>query len=467
MTLIQPQPIPDLDGVGNVHFIAIGGAGMSGVASCFLARGIHVSGSDQSDSPTLAALAQQGAQVHVGHDASLVAGADAVVVSSAIRPDNVELCEARRLGVPVWHRSVALAAVMTGREVVAVAGTHGKTTTTAMCVAGLQGAGEDPSYVIGGTVLDTGLGAHIGHDGPFVVEADESDGSFRQYPARIGVITGIEADHLDTWGTSDAYRDGFRAFATGAAMDCVVLDGDDPGAAELARELRDAGRTVMTYGQSHDCDVVLSQVEETETANQARISYGSWSGLVTLTVPGVHNLHNAAAAVCVGLRLGLDPERFLAGLAGFHGTARRFQRLGTVADVTVVDDYAHHPTEVEATIAAARVVAGTGRVVVCFQPHLFSRTLTFADAFGAALAQADEVMVLDVYPAREDPIEGVTGELVSRAVEAHGGRVTYIPDMADAVSVILDHVKPGDLVLTVGAGSVTTLGPQILAGLEK
>ena len=448
-----------------MHFIAIGGAGMSGVASGFLARGAHVSGSDQHDSEILAELAREGATVWVGHDPSHLENVDTVVVSSAVHEDNPELAEARRLGLPILHRSLALASLIGCRAAICVAGTHGKTTTSAMCVAGLAHAG-DPSYVIGGTMLDTGTGAHIGTCCAFIVEADESDGSFLQYPTQVAVITGIDADHLDNWGTPEHYAEGFEAFATGDSVGLVILDADNEGARKLGEKLRTQGRSVMTYGETEGCDVRLSDVSLNGFTSQALLTYGDWSAQLRVNLPGVHNLHNAAAAFCVGEVLETDRDEVVKDLASFHGTARRFQRVGEAGGITVIDDYAHHPTEVAATIAAARAVAGQGRVIVCFQPHLFSRTKIFADDFGTALARADQTVVLDVYPAREEPIEGVTGELVADAVRDHGGRVRYVPDIDDAADVLAGMAAPGDLLLTVGAGSVTTLGPVLLKRLE-
>jgi len=466
MTLIRPQAIPSPASLGRLHFIAMGGAGMSGVAAGYLARGMTVSGCDQADSDTLRHLATAGAVVSVGHDPAHIAGADTVVVSSAIRPDNPEVLEAGRRGVPVIHRSLALASLMTGCRVTAVAGTHGKTTTTAMCVAVLEAAHRDPSYVIGGTLLASGLGSHMGTGADFVVEADESDGSFLQYPTTVAVVTNIEADHLDNWGTVEHYAQGFEEFAAGETVSTVIVDIDDPGAARLAGSLGRFGHPVVTYGESDRADVRLTELALGPGTASAVLRTGDWAAPLTLAVPGVHNLHNAAAALCVAETIGADRGDVLAGLAGFRGTARRFQIVGSARGVTVVDDYAHHPTEVAATIRAARSLAGAGRVIVCFQPHLFTRTRDFADAFGAVLAQADEAVVLDVYPAREDPIPGVTGELVADAVRAHGGSVRYVPQLEDAADALACQSSPGDVVLTVGAGSVTQVAPRLLAALE-
>ncbi|MDR0783837.1 MAG: UDP-N-acetylmuramate--L-alanine ligase [Propionibacteriaceae bacterium] len=467
MTLIDAQAIPSFASLGRVHFIAIGGAGMSGVASAFLARGLTVSGSDQVDSETLQALTRQGAQIWIGHDAAHLTGVDTVVISSAIRETNVELAEARRLGLPVLHRSVALACLMEDRRVISVAGTHGKTTTTAMAVSAFLGAGADPSYVLGGTFLESGLGAHLGTTDQFIVEADESDGSFRQYPTTIAVVTTLEADHLDNWGTPELYAQGFEQFASSPTVSLVIVDGDDPGARFLGQSLAAAGRQVITYGEGDDCDLRLSQVNMTGLSSLARLSWGEWSATLRLQVPGNHNLHNAAAAFAVGAALGLDRAGLLEGLAQFRGTARRFQRLGCTRGVLVVDDYAHHPTEVAATIKAARIVADAGRVIACFQPHLYTRTRDFATEFAQALAAADEVVVLDVYPAREDPIAGVSGELIVDALKSFTGSVHYVPRLEDAPAALEPLAGPGDLVLTLGAGSVTAVGPLLLRLLEE
>ena len=467
MPLIEPQPIPDPSSFGRVHFLAIGGAGMSGVAAICLARGLTVTGCDQSDSDVLAELVSQGATAMVGHDPNHLVDIDTVVVSSAIPPDNPELVEAQRRGLPVLHRSLALASLMTGQRVISIAGTHGKTTTTAMCVAGLQAAGHDPSYAIGGTMVDSGVGSHIGSDQEFVVEADESDGTFRQYPTVVAVVTGIDPDHLDNWGTAERYAEGFAQFATGSGVELVILDGDDPGAHELRSALLGAGRAVIAYGQSADSDLRLCDIELDGSTPRAQLTSRDWSAPLQLIVPGIHNLRNAAAACCVGNYLGVDMDRFLDGLATFHGTARRFQEVGKAGGITVIDDYAHHPTEVAVTIAAAREVAGPGRIIACFQPHLFTRTRDFADEFGQELAQADQVVVLDVYPAREQPIPGVTGELVAAAVRAHGGQVVYLAEFDHAVEELARLARPGDLVLTIGAGSVTSIGPGLVARLDQ
>ncbi len=467
MALIEPVELLPPTQLGPVHFIAIGGAGMSGVAAMYAELGVPVSGSDQVDSPVLAALARLGVRTRVGHEAGQLGDAGTVVVSSAVRETNPELAEARRRGLRVWHRSAALAALMLDRTGIAVTGTHGKTTTSAMTAVLLAGAGADPSYVVGSPLTATGRAHHLGTGPAFVVEADESDGSFRQYPAQVVVITNVEADHLDNWGTAEAYAAGFVALATAPAVTTVVLSADDPGAVALAPVIRAAGKTVLTFGEAAGADFRLTGLAQPPSGATATLTGGGRSGELRLAVPGRYNLHNAAAAVAVGAALGLPLEVLLAQAGRFTGTERRFQPVAEVAGVRIFDDYAHHPTEVAATLTAARGLAGAGRVVACFQPHLFTRTRDFAAEFGNALALADEIVVLGIYPAREDPIPGVSGRLVADAAGAVApGRVRYAEDLQAAAPVLAGLVQPGDLVVTLGAGDVTRVGPQLAALLE-
>lgn len=468
MSLREPVELLDPSAVGPVYFIAIGGAGMSGVARIYHDLGVEVRGSDQVDSANLRDLASLGVQTWVGHDPSHLAGARTVVVSSAIRPDNPELVEAHRLGLRIWHRSAALAALMLGREGVSIAGTHGKTTTTGMVATMLDCAGADPSYAIGSPLAATGMSSRLGGGEAFVVEADESDGSFLQYPSQIVVVTNVEADHLDNWGTPQAYFDGFVSMATRPEVRYVVTNADDPGAAELACRLESTDTVrVVTYGESEQAEVRLVDLDLNGTTASATLVHGPTQGRLELQVPGRYNLSNAAAAYCVGSLLGISHQDLLTGIASFTGTLRRFQLVGRVADVSVFDDYAHHPTELRATLGAARrVVTGQGRVIACFQPHLFSRTRDFAGEFGSALTLADRVIVSDIYPAREDPIPGVTGELVHDAVIAAGGDSRYVPDKQDLPEALAEEVRPGDLVITLGAGDVTLVGPVLVGLLE-
>ena len=443
-------PVPDhvipADRLGRVHFIGIGGAGLSGIARIMLARGIAVSGSDGTDSPTLDALRALGARVHLGHAADQVGDADTVVVSTAVREDNPEHAEAVRRGIRVLPRSAALASVMAGRRVVAVAGTHGKTTTTSLLTVALQAAGADPTYAIGGDLAATGVNAAEGSGEVFVAEADESDGAFLHYAPYAAVVTNVEADHLDNWGTEEAYRAAFDEFADTVDPDgFLVCCVDDPGAAALAERARSAGRRVVT----------VSVRDPGPLAD------------VTLWSPGEHYLADALAALAAGTELGYDPAALVRGIASYTGTKRRMELKGEAGGVRVYDSYAHHPTEIAGDLAAARAVAGEGRVVVAFQPHLVSRTRIFGTRMGEALGAADEVVVLDVYLAREDADPEVTGALVAGAVPLPAERVRFVPDVDDVAAELVARARPGDLVLTLGAGTVTEIGPRVLELLAR
>lgn len=469
MPLIEPVPLLAPDELGAVHFIAVGGAGMSGIAAMYAALGVRVTGSDQTDSPTLANLAAQGVRTFVGHDLDQLGEASTVVVSSAVRQTNPELIEARRRGLRVWHRSTALGALMLGRRGVAVTGTHGKTTTTAMSSVILAAAGADPSYVIGSPLTATGLNHHLGSGDGFVVEADESDGSFLQYPAEVVVITNIESDHLDNWGTPENYAAGFVRLASADRVRTVVISSDDPGAVAVTSALRQAGKQVITFGESPDADIRLTELAFTPGGSTADLTAEGDSGEITMSVPGRFNVHNFAAAYGVGRALGMRGEDLRAAAAGFTGTHRRFQPVAEIGAIRIFDDYAHHPTEVSATLTAARGLVNEGRLVVCFQPHLFTRTREFAADFGRALSIADQVLVLGIYPAREDPIPGVTGQLVADAVAMAAGaeRVGYAETLEQGVETLAGWVLPGDVVVTVGAGDVTKVGPQLAIRLAE
>lgn len=440
---------------------------MSGIARLYRDCGLEVSGCDQTVSTVTEQLSEFGIDVRIGHSPDHLVGVRSVVVSSAIRESNPELAAARQAGIRVCHRSVALAALMLERNVISVAGTHGKTTTTAMIAVMLEAAGVEPSYAIGAPLASTGVSAHLGAGSAFVVEADESDGSFLQYPTSVAVVTNVEADHLDNWGDAQHYAAGFREFVTQEGVGAVVLDLDDGGAQDLASELAESkspSQTLLTYGEDEGATIRLTNLDLESMNASATLVTEQGSFRLTLQMPGRHNLHNAAAAFAVGLYLGLAPEVMLAGLASFTGTLRRFQHVATVSDVRIYDDYAHHPTELRATLNAARRVAGSGRVIACFQPHLYTRTKEFAIEFGEALALADVAIVSDVYGAREDPMSGVSGELVVTEGNAIGADVRYVPNKADLPQALLGIVHPGDLVITLGAGDVTLVGP-ILASL--
>lgn len=467
-TAVPYQP-PTLAELGRVHFIGMGGAGMSAIARIMLGQGLAVSGSDAKASPGLAELGAMGATVHVGQDAANVAGVDTVVVSTAIRESNPELMAARAAGLRVLHRSQALAAAMAEDVVVAVAGTHGKTTTTSMITVMLKGAGVDASFAVGGTVAGLGVNAAHGSAGVFVAEADESDASFLNYRPRIAVVTNLEADHLDHYGTAEAVFAAFEAFMSLLPADgTLVACADDAGSAALAAAAAAAGKRCISYGFSPAADIRLLPGTHDGLHTTAALAIGAGlpgagSYALSLQVPGDHNLSNAAAAVAVALALGVEPPAALAALAQFSGAGRRFERKGEGRGVTVFDDYAHHPTEVTAALKAARTVAGRHKVHVLFQPHLFSRTAEFATEFAQALDLADTVAVLDIFPSREDPIPGVTSELITNALSTPFG---YAPDAADAVSRLAGLAVPGDIILTVGAGDVTEYGPALVAELK-
>jgi UDP-N-acetylmuramate--alanine ligase len=463
-------PVIPAEDLGRVHFIGIGGAGMSGIARVMLDRGITVSGSDAKDSSVVAALRAQGATVYIGHAAEHIAGVDTVVVSTAIRESNPELAAARAAGIRVVHRSRALAGLMVGRRAVAIAGTHGKTTTTSMATVALQSAGADPSFVIGGVLSATGTNAHAGSGDVFVAEADESDGSFLLYDPVIGVITNAEPDHLDFYGSWERVRAAFVEFSANVTADSGVLIAcaDDPGAAGIAEAAAAAGGRVVTYGQSEHASARVVELSHDAQGATFSVAYGGRVlGPVSLGQPGLHNVLNATAALLVAVELGLDDERAEAGLMGFSGTRRRFDLRGTANGVRVFDDYAHHPTELTAVLRAAReIVAEDRQVHVIFQPHLFSRTRAFKHEFGQALGLADDVAVLDVYPAREDPIPGVTGDLIAAEVPLPEDKVAFLPAFRDAVPYMVGRVRPGDIVITAGAGDVTMLGPELLVALR-
>lgn len=468
--MTEPQPVtPGAEDLGRVHFVGVGGAGMSGIARIMLARGIEVSGCDARDSRGLTALRARGADVEVGHDPEHVAAADTVVASSAIRPTNPELVAAHAEGRLVLPRAGALAAVMAGRRGVAVAGTHGKTTTTSMLTVAMQACGRDPSYAIGGDLNEPGSNAHHGTGDIFVAEADESDRSFLLLSPQAAVVTNVEADHLDNYGAADAVQEAFRLFVTRIADDgMIALGADDPGSRALVAEAAGRGLRVATFGIAEHADVrVTDLVLDGGGSRFQLVANGRRLGEVALQVPGTYNAVNAAGALTVGLQLGLPVTDMVRGLADFTGARRRFEPKGVAAGVRIYDDYAHHPTEVTAVLTAARHRAAAGRVLAVFQPHLYSRTQAFAAEFGTALALADVVVVMNVYAAREDPVPGVTGALVADAVPLPPDRVVFEPSWSAVPAAVRALARPGDLVLTIGAGDVTMLGPEILALLEE
>lgn len=469
MKVPVPDVIEPVDSLGHVHFVGIGGAALSGIARIMSSRGLVVSGSDAKDSPMLETLRGLGVECFVGHRAEQIEGADTLVVSTAIRADNPEVGAAYERLLRVWPRSAALQSLLQGRTTIAISGTHGKTSTTAMLTTALIEVGADPSYAIGSTLNASGVNAHNGTGTVFVAEADESDGAFLVYTPQGVVVTNVEADHLDNWGTAEAYSAAFEQFlsglpAGGFAVCCV----DDPGARRLAEFGHGLPIDVVTVGLAEDTElraVDLHFVGTSSTFTVLRV--GQSLGTVQLQVPGEHNVINALGALAAGLQLGFDFTELATGLGQFRGTGRRMEFKGEFAGVRVYDSYAHHPTEIAGDLAAARVAAGSGRVVVAYQPHMYSRTRIFGRQMGVELGRADEVVVMDVYAAREDPEPGISGATVADAVPLSAARVVYEPAFERVVDRLLERARPGDLVLTLGAGDVTELAPELLKRLAE
>lgn len=457
----------------RIHIIGIGGAGMSGIARILLARGRSVSGSDAKDSRRLQSLVPLGAEVFVGHDAQQlrIAGQlpSTVVVSTAISPENVELKAAIELGIPVLRRADQLAQLLQGYRVISVAGTHGKTTTTSMTTVALQHCGVDPSFVIGSEINESGSNAHHGSGPDFVVEADESDGTFLVLPTFAGIITNVEADHLNYWESLDAIYDAFVDFAVNTSNrgGYTVICQDDPGAALVANRARELGARIYTYGISSSADAQLTMLDNDGVGARFTIDFaGQTYGPISLKVPGVHNALNATAAFIATLQLNQPPQKLVDGLCAFSGTHRRFEFRGQVNSIRVFDDYAHHPTEIEAVLKAARSVAGSGRVLVAFQAHHYYRTALFSKEFGAALGLADFAVVLEVYAPGETPIPGASGQTMAGNVPLPKDQVVFEPSWSAVAGHLASAAKPGDIIMTLGAGDIGMLCPQILELLE-
>ncbi|PRH79114.1 UDP-N-acetylmuramate--L-alanine ligase [Streptomyces solincola] len=450
------------------HFIGIGGAGMSGIARILARRGAEVAGSDARESETAASLRALGATVHIGHAAGNVAAATtAVVVSSAIRADNPELVRAAELGVPVVHRSDALAALMGGLRSIAVAGTHGKTTTTSMLAVALTELGLDPSYAIGGDLAGPGTNARHGEGEVFVAEADESDRSFQKYDPEVAVVLNVELDHHANYASMDEIYESFEAFAAKIRPGGALVVGEHEGARELARRVAAArdDLTIVRVGEGADSDARITAVQPRGMTSEVTVVLDGAEHAFTVSVPGRHYAHNAAAALAAGARAGVDPSALAKALTAYTGVGRRLQLKGEAAGVQVIDSYAHHPTEMTADLEAMRGAVGDSRLLVVFQPHLFSRTQELGAEMGQALALADASVVLDIYPAREDPLPGVTSALITDAARTAGADVTDAPDKAAVPGIVAGMARPGDFVLTMGAGDVTDLGPLVLARL--
>jgi UDP-N-acetylmuramate--alanine ligase len=465
MRIPVPSEILPADRLGHVHFVGLGGAGLSAIARLMVQQGVTVSGSDAVDSPVLEALRAEGITCFVGHAAEHLAGVDTVVATTAVREDNPEVVEAQRLGLRLWPRSAGLRSVMAGRRTVAVAGTHGKTTTTAMLTFALNAAGADPSFAIGAEVAGLGTNARVGSGDVLVAEADESDGAFLVYEPEGAVVTNVDADHLDTWGTEEAYAAAFADFVDTVGR-FVVLAADDPGAAQLAERARSRGLSVVMAGTDPGADLVAVDVVVEATGTTFGVERDGHRVVdVHLAVPGAHYAQDALLALGAGLVLGHDAARLAEGLSRYSGARRRMEHLGEAGGVRVYDSYAHHPTEIRADLAAARALAGEGRLVVAFQPHLVSRTRIFGAQMGAELSAADRVVVADLYLAREDPDPAVTAATVLDAVD--GPEATAGGPVADLPDVLVPMLRDGDLLLTLGAGDITTVGPRVLRILES
>ena len=465
---IKPDPNLTLpDELGKLHFVGIGGSGMSGIARLFLEAGYTVTGSDVRHSANIETLRGLGATITVGHDAANVGDADTLVVTGALWQDNPEYQLALAKGLPVLHRSQALAWLIQRSRLVAVAGAHGKTTSTGMIITGLLGLGEDPSFVNGGVIASLGKSSQTGTGELFVVEADESDGSFLLYDTAVALITNVDPDHLDHYGSLEAFEDAFVTFAR-EADEFVVVSSDDPGAVHVTRRLREEApdKRIVTFGEAEDAEVRVHSIV-TDGPVSFVLRYRGEDYAARLRVPGRHNAINAGGAFAVLTGLGFDPAAALAAIAGFGGTERRFELHGTVGGVSVYDDYAHHPTEVAAALSAARTVVGDGRIIAVHQPHLYSRTRLFAREFAETLEQyADETVVLDVYGAREDPEPGVTGALVADRF-AHPEHVAFIADWQQAADHTAQIAREGDFVITLGCGDVYRIVPQLLDSLRR
>jgi UDP-N-acetylmuramate--alanine ligase len=457
--------------IQRVHFVGVGGVGMCGLAELLQSQGYRVSGTDLREGPTLTHLRGLGVRVDVGHEARHAADADVVVFSSAVARDNPELVEAERRKVPVIRRAEMLAEVMRLKEGIAVAGTHGKTTTTSLVAHVLDAAGLDPTAVIGGRVLGSSpaehaYGARIGQGDVLVAEADESDGSFLRLAPVVAVITNIDPEHLDHYGSETALREAFVAFANrvpfwGASIVCL----DHPGVQSILPALT---RRVISYGFASQADWVATDVETSGWGTRFTVRHrGEKQGEVHLALAGRHNVANALAALAVAGELDVPFAVAAEALGGFGGIERRFQLLGEARGVRVVDDYGHHPAEIRATLAAARGVH-EGRVVVAFQPHRYTRTRDLLGEFATAFNDADVLFVTGIYPAGEAPLPGVTSEALAEAVRTHGHRdVRLVPELRDLPGALVPALAAGDLVITLGAGSIAGVGPRLLAALEE
>ena len=451
----------------KIHFIGVGGAGMSGIARIMLAKGFSISGSDKSESAMLTSLKALGAEIFVGHASQNLGDAQMVIISSAINESNAELLAAKAKGLPIIARATALAWLMSESTSVAIAGTHGKTTTTAMLTVALQSAGLDPSFAIGGTINTAGTNAHSGTGTIFVAEADESDGSFLAYKPTGAIVTNIELDHVDHFPNEDAVFAVFEQFVSSIKQGgFLVACGDDAGVNNLLKRIKRTDLQIYLYGKGTSNDFRIDKIHLAPKGSSSVVSStGRKVGELNLAVAGEHNLLNGLAAFAAASALGAVETKVLDGLASFTGTKRRFELKGEVGGVKVIDDYGHHPTELTVTLTTAKNLAQAGRVIVIFQPHRYSRTAAFAKQFSAALALADFSYLLEVYAASEKPLPGVSSLLIAKAMNPQ--QVKFEPSMIEVVNEVVAMAKSGDVILTLGAGDVSSLGEPILQALAN
>ena len=439
---------------GRIHIVGAGGAGMSAIAKVMLASGRDMSGSDLRGGAALDSLADLGMTVYTGHNPSAVEGAALVVASSAVPPYDEELTAADRLGIPVWRRPELLAVLTAAQPSIGATGTHGKTTTTALMITALRESGEDPSFIVGGDLVDFGTNGHLGKDDLLVIEADEAFRTFESLVLEGLVVTNIEHEHVDHFETESRLVESFVTVARGVSGP-VVACLDDQGAAHLSAEV-----DCVTYGFSSSADWRITDFAQTERGVRCRVSYDGFEFPFSVPAPGRHIAQNATGAIALLAELGRDPEEMARSLSGFRGVGRRWEHRGTVGGVSLYDDYAHHPTEVRVVLEGASGMA-PGRLWAVFQPHLYSRTQRFSAEFGAALASADEVVVTDVFGAREEPVPGVTGELIVEAVADAGKRAHYVRHRTELAEYLAPLLAEGDMVVGMGAGDITLLPAEL------
>lgn len=465
--MIRPdQTVAFPDVPGHIHFVGIGGSGMSGIASMFVERGYSVSGSDRAESDAVKALRKKGVNVFIGHNADYVTDASTLVVTSALWTDNPEYVFAKTHGIPVVHRSGALEWISRGKNIISVAGAHGKTTSTGMVVTALRELGEDPNFVNGGVIADYNASSHSSKSDVFVLEADESDGSFLLYDTQVALVTNVDPDHLDYYGSLEAFHDAFVTFGAQAKKG-VVLSADDAGTQRLGEKLAQihSRQALMTFGFESKADVHISNVQLADHAC-CILTYRGVEQVMSLQVPGVHNLINAAGACGVLLQMGYEFIDIVPALERFGGTHRRFERHAIIRNVSVYDDYAHHPSEVKALLDSARTVVGKGRLIAVHQPHLYSRTRFFAKEFAQVLEQlADHTVVLEVCGAREDPEPGITGQIVVDEF-VDSDRAVFIDSWQKAADYLAQYAQEDDFIITMGCGDVYLMIPQIVAALS-